>query len=359
MKETPIQFDGSVAGSVASSSGVRNRLKQPGAGRTKGPGGGPDAAASRARSAVARSGATSIASRGSAASSWASLDSAALGFTRFRFTGVELFHDRGDARRRLGPGRRAEERTSDDSTPPQRQRRSRCSPPPPRSAPARRRRRPDRPLLSWLATSPAAYASVAAHCVSRSRPAAAARSASEKSVMAGNRWRFDLARPRRTTSSTSRPTPIGGGSVWSNQRENLAGGVGLEGIAAGQHLVGDHGERELIRRAVRVRHAPLDLLGRHVERRAHHRPLGRLTAPARALHLRNPEVQDLDRLDFPPLDRHEEHVVRLEIAVNDARGVGRRQPRRDLVDDSDDGVERKRRRRAPAAAPGSRRRGTP
>ena len=44
-----------------------------------------------------------------------------------------------------------------------------------------------------------------------------------------------------------------------------------------------------------------------------------------------------------PLDRHQEDVVGLEIAVDDARGVGRGQPRRDLVDDADDRVERKRR----------------
>ena len=125
-----------------------------------------------------------------------------------------------------------------------------------------------------------------------------------------------------------------------HQREHLRALSAWKGVAAGQHLVGDDGKRELIGRGVRVRHAPLDLLGRHVERRAHHRPLGRLTTPARALHLRDPEVQDLDRLGLSALDRHQKDVVGLEVAVNDAVSVGRRQPRRDLVDDSDDGVER-------------------
>jgi hypothetical protein len=91
-----------------------------------------------------------------------------------------------------------------------------------------------------------------------------------------------------------------------------------------QHLVEDHAQRVEIRgrrdRAVAAR-----LLRRHVVRRAEHEPgrgqpeLG--LEPGRA---RDPEVEQLDQLAAALA--HEEHVVGLEIAMDDpgaVRGIER------------------------------------
>jgi hypothetical protein len=85
---------------------------------------------------------------------------------------------------------------------------------------------------------------------------------------------------------------------------------------------------------------PGGLLGRHVLRRAQH--LGVLGLHrVRALDLRDAEVEHLGPRR-PLVLRDQEDVGRLEIAVDDAFAVGRRQRRADLADDRRDLGERHR-----------------
>ena len=91
---------------------------------------------------------------------------------------------------------------------------------------------------------------------------------------------------------------------------------------AGRELVQHHAEREQI--GARVDVAPGELLGRHVARRADHR--ADLRDARHRRRARDAEVGDHDAT-VAALDQH---VVGLEIAVDDARRVRRREPRADL-----------------------------
>ncbi len=83
------------------------------------------------------------------------------------------------------------------------------------------------------------------------------------------------------------------------------------------------------------RTAAARLLGRHVIRGAHHRARARhLHAfAAQRLELRDPEIDDFDVIAEAGLLLEHENVIRLQIAVNDARSVGGTEPLRDLQRD--------------------------
>ena len=113
-------------------------------------------------------------------------------------------------------------------------------------------------------------------------------------------------------------------------------------ILSRRHLVQDQPERELIGPEIDLFAARL--LGRHVGRRPHHQ-----SGPAH-LHvrrrigglrhrevLRQPEVEDLRG----PL-RRDHHVLGLEIAMDESRGVCRRQSVRDARSDRQQFLERQR-----------------
>ena len=119
--------------------------------------------------------------------------------------------------------------------------------------------------------------------------------------------------------------------------EQVAGHDRLQRVAderrdAGEHLVRDHAQRVDIGAVVDVPRA-VDLLGRHVVRRADHRAgLGQLLA--RALgpdELRDPEVEQL-HLDAA-VDVLEPDVVGLEIAVDEALVVRRLERAQRLLED--------------------------
>lgn len=83
------------------------------------------------------------------------------------------------------------------------------------------------------------------------------------------------------------------------------------------------------------------LLGTHVERRAHHRSRRRRAVHRCALiDLRHAEIEQLDE-EFS-IDVAEENVVRLDVAMNDSQAVRTRQSSRGLRHDLDDIGNRKR-----------------
>ncbi len=97
---------------------------------------------------------------------------------------------------------------------------------------------------------------------------------------------------------------------------------------AARNLVDQHAEREHVRAGISP--AALQLLGRHVARRAdQHARLGHLHGTRVVLrHIGpgEPEIQDLDA----PVGRAHD-VLGLQIAMDDATGVGRRQRRGDVA----------------------------
>ena len=99
--------------------------------------------------------------------------------------------------------------------------------------------------------------------------------------------------------------------------------VALERWLAGEHL-GDHAAagKDI---GARVGRVAVDLFGRHVRRGAQHRPRFGAKGFARLLQLRDSEIEDLE----PPALGDEE-VLRLQIAVDDARFVRRGQTVRQL-----------------------------
>jgi hypothetical protein len=117
-----------------------------------------------------------------------------------------------------------------------------------------------------------------------------------------------------------------------------------ERTSAGQHLEQHDAEGVDVAAAVELEAARL--LGRHVRRRAHHlRPGGQIRVVAgRRGQLGDPEVDDLHRVPAA-VAAHDEDVGRLEIAVEDAGPVRRRQAARTLRHDR----ERAGRRQRPLA----------
>ncbi len=136
----------------------------------------------------------------------------------------------------------------------------------------------------------------------------------------------DLGRDAR------RARPAGRG----NRRDHLVQrgvhvGAG-EGEAGGPGEPAEARQRPLIAAVIDGVLAPLGLLGRHELGRAEHGPRNGQLGGRRLQHLRQTEVDDL-REHAAVGGVHQEHVVRLEIAVDDAGGVRLGQRRRHLVDD--------------------------
>ena len=137
-------------------------------------------------------------------------------------------------------------------------------------------------------------------------------------------------------------------------REHAARHVGdgagaVEGHLAGEHLVGDDGERVLV--DARVEHAAEELLGRHVRHGADDGVDG--GELGRAADLGHAEVDDLDVAVAAQDD-----VLRLQIAMDDVPGVRHVERGGDVADDAQRLVERQLAHGAPGARPGARRRGT-
>jgi hypothetical protein len=106
--------------------------------------------------------------------------------------------------------------------------------------------------------------------------------------------------------------------------------ITAEGALTGQRLECQDTERPEI--APRIDDAPASLLGAHVRRRTNDEPRrGRVRREARAGLFGDTEVEDLDDLVFP--DLRDEHVARLEIAMDDSRTVREREAFGDLVHD--------------------------
>ena len=151
-----------------------------------------------------------------------------------------------------------------------------------------------------------------------------------------------LRDPARGGGRLRRGGGEGLGLVADDRGERLGGRVLLEGAAAGEHLVEDRAERELVR--PEVRRTPRGLLGRHVPDCPHH---GARLRAARALRdrlvvsvaerrerLREAEVEELRA----PLLR-DDHVLGLEVAVHDAARVRRRERVGDLGSDREGAAE--------------------
>jgi hypothetical protein len=113
----------------------------------------------------------------------------------------------------------------------------------------------------------------------------------------------------------------GVGERWDGPVDDLGdhhvGGAGGEGAAPREHLEEQDPERPEVRASVDVR--PIGLLRAHVRRRSHQAGRDR----ARLLQvLAHPEVEHLDDLARALRLAVQEHVGRLEVAVDDAPGVG-------------------------------------
>ena len=97
--------------------------------------------------------------------------------------------------------------------------------------------------------------------------------------------------------------------------------VAAEGRGAGEQLIEQHAEGEEVGAGIHL--AAAGLLGRHGMGGPHHHSLGREGVGLR--YLGDAEIEDLG----VPLPR-DHHVLGLEVAVNEAGGVGRREPFGDL-----------------------------
>ncbi|MFO0631627.1 MAG: hypothetical protein U0168_02115 [Nannocystaceae bacterium] len=124
------------------------------------------------------------------------------------------------------------------------------------------------------------------------------------------------------------------------RRECLVAVAGKRSTAE-QRLEQRDAERELIGRG--PHRQALELLGRHVGRRAHHARRHRGAGPsapacgrAHALARRLTRVGQAEVRDARPTLLADEHVVGLEVAVHQARGVGRRETAADLHEHRDD-----------------------
>jgi hypothetical protein len=153
------------------------------------------------------------------------------------------------------------------------------------------------------------------------------KSASASSATLRYRWRRSFSRHLKTTASSpigtsGRKLRIAGAGVGRDLDRQLRHRVGDEGGAARHQLEEDDAERPDVRPRVDVL-GRAHLLGRHVERRAHqrgrprHRPW---PGPARVGHLRDAEVEHLDR-ELAVRAPDAEEVRRLEVAVDDAERV--------------------------------------
>ncbi len=93
--------------------------------------------------------------------------------------------------------------------------------------------------------------------------------------------------------------------------------VGVEGQPSCQAFIEHDPDRVHVEGGVGIQSRG-DLLGRHVERRAHDAAgLGELLGVAFLVELGDPEIEDLWRARTPVLALAEEDVVRLEVAVDD------------------------------------------
>ena len=129
------------------------------------------------------------------------------------------------------------------------------------------------------------------------------------------------------------------GARWAGEQggHHLAEGVGLVGPHAGDHLVEHDAHRPEIGAVIDLA-GVAQLLGRHVHQRAQHGPGGGRPLVGRvalAHHLGDAEVEELHR----PARLAEEDVVGLEIAVDQAHGVGRGEGVEDVEEHGADGLE--------------------
>ena len=157
---------------------------------------------------------------------------------------------------------------------------------------------------------------------------------------------------RETIRTNSRGRPeasaeSGAGSVVRIAAKRRNGRLSLEGAARGEHLVEQRAEREDVRAV--IHRLAFGLLGRHVRDGAHDRALNRLRALGqyRLAHIGGAGgaghqlgKAEVEHLDAARVAHH--HVARLEIAVNDTRGVGRCQRVGDLDAACDCRVQRQR-----------------
>ncbi len=108
----------------------------------------------------------------------------------------------------------------------------------------------------------------------------------------------------------------GRGVALDDRLQHLRHGPAVEGPRARDHLVADGAEREDV--GARVGPLPADLLRRHVVGGPHHR--------ARLRHLRRGEAGEAEIEDLHLAGRLDVDVRRLEVAVDDAAGVGEAEP---------------------------------
>ncbi len=104
--------------------------------------------------------------------------------------------------------------------------------------------------------------------------------------------------------------------------------IGDEGLFAGQHFVGDHGERKLIRASIHG--VPLHLLGRHVVGRPHH--------DAGHGHLLGKNFGDAEVGDLRGRALVDQNIGGLDVAMDDALLVRVIERRRGLVENGEHGV---------------------
>ncbi len=183
-------------------------------------------------------------------------------------------------------------------------------------------RRSGRPLI--------AVAGAIAGIGAGAMPSRACCSAAMNSSALAKRWAGSLASARIVTASSAALTSglrrLGGlrlgGDLLERDRD---GGLALERHASGQQLVQHHADRVQVRALADG--VPLGLLGREVLRGAHDRPGQRHVGGAGA---GDAEVGDLGATLLV-----EDHVVGLDVAVDDAAPVGEAGGEQDLHDDVD------------------------